>query len=78
MRIYTILFFSGIIYLSTFSHLNSSGLFANGCTCESTKLLASYYIEHKDNIVTLNTVDSIQYKIHKDSLSDYYTQYIHH
>jgi len=78
MKIYSFIIFSGIIYFSTFSHINSSGLFANGCTCQSTKLLASYYIEHKDNIINYNNIESVEFKINTDSLSEYYTQYIHY
>ena len=85
MKIFFIFIFSGIIYLSSFSHIDSTGLFAQKkCQCDSFNILTDYYNEYQTQGLqsnTCNTVSTSQFnqnELANNSLTDYYTQYSSH
>ncbi|MBE9525958.1 MAG: hypothetical protein IME94_03200 [Proteobacteria bacterium] len=86
MKIFFIFIFSGIIYLFSFSHIDSTGLFAQkNCQCDSFNVLTNYYNEYQTQGLqsnTCNTDSTSQFNkkelADNNQLSDYYTQYVSH
>ena len=78
MKILTIIFFSGITFLLTFSHIDSSGLFAKkNCQSKSFNVLADYYHKFEKKQIhgkKCNTNHSRQLAL-VDDLTDYYAKY---